>query len=85
MSSSKNAILKLRVETYCLFEGKMLRVASQVESCDEGKMMSVRSFVQSVSQYTALAGRLWCFKLRTKQVQIVHKEWELEKETKVNP
>ena len=40
------AALKLRVETYCLLEGKMLRVASQVESCDEGKMMSVRSVSQ---------------------------------------
>ena len=60
------AALKLRVETYCLLEGKMMRVASQFESCDEAKMMSVRLFSQSV------AGRLWCFKLRTKQVQIVH-------------
>ena len=65
-------LLKLRVETCCLFEGKMMRVASQVETCDDGKMMSVRSVSQS------LTGRLWCFKLRTKQVQIVHSTVEGE-------
>ena len=43
------ALEMLRVETCCLFEGKMMRVASQVESCDEGKMMSVRSVSQSVA------------------------------------